>query len=422
LKIAVVGGGLSGLEAAFDLLEPGRRIEVDLFEKNDYLGGMASYLLLDNERITRTYHHVIPTDRTLVNVFERFRIPIEWRRVSVGFFSNNRIYDFNGPFDLIRFKPLSLLERLRLGFLVLTAKNSEDLNDMTVQDWVSKKAGVGTFEKFVDPLVSSYFGTAKELSASYLAERWSSESRSAINRLGLADFPTLVDAYEAAIQQRGGDILTKKAVTRIELERDQVILECGEKRSYDAVILTCAPRQSAELVVSNQDRSVDRLKEELSNVKYRCCICGLFEVREKLSKYYWLNIMNGGMPFIACFEYDNLNTSFGRNIVYAVSYVDSNSPLWKAGEKEVAEKFQIGLETIFSNVEVLTYNIHREEYGTPFYHVGYKNIGLNPLKGVYFAGIYRKFPRIRSSGPAILSGQEAAEKAVRDMEENTVGQ
>jgi len=47
--------------------------------------------------------------------------------------------------------------------------------------------------------------------------------------------------------------------------------------------------------------------------------------------------------------------------------------------------------------------------------VGYRNTPINPCPRLYFAGVYMAFPEIRSSGPAIRTGIEAAEKITQDL-------
>ena len=42
-----------------------------------------------------------------------------WRESPMGFFSGGRIYGFGTPADLLRFKPLSPLVRLKFGLSVL---------------------------------------------------------------------------------------------------------------------------------------------------------------------------------------------------------------------------------------------------------------------------------------------------------------
>jgi predicted NAD/FAD-binding protein len=48
-RIAIIGGGVSGLAVAYNLLQPATKFDcdIDIYEANDYLGGNADTALVD---------------------------------------------------------------------------------------------------------------------------------------------------------------------------------------------------------------------------------------------------------------------------------------------------------------------------------------------------------------------------------------
>ena len=68
MKIGVIGGGLTGLTAAYELAKEGH--EVVLFEREAYLGGQASTFEVAGARLERYYHHIFTGDKDIIALIE----------------------------------------------------------------------------------------------------------------------------------------------------------------------------------------------------------------------------------------------------------------------------------------------------------------------------------------------------------------
>ena len=62
-KILVVGGGITGLVAAYRLLQ--KKYQVTLVEKNESLGGLLGSFKINNTYLEKTYHHIFKTDKEI---------------------------------------------------------------------------------------------------------------------------------------------------------------------------------------------------------------------------------------------------------------------------------------------------------------------------------------------------------------------
>ncbi len=71
-KIAVIGSGPMGLMAAVELLDRGH--QVDVYERDDRIGGMSADFDFDGLRIERYYHFVCKTDHPLFELLDRYGI------------------------------------------------------------------------------------------------------------------------------------------------------------------------------------------------------------------------------------------------------------------------------------------------------------------------------------------------------------
>ncbi len=116
MKIAVIGAGIAGLVAARRLALGGA--DVDVYERWPGLGGQVATMPVEGgDRLEHYYHHLFTTDREIVALYEELGMggEIEWLPSSMAIFRDGASHAFTSPLDLLRFRPMSLLGRLRMG-------------------------------------------------------------------------------------------------------------------------------------------------------------------------------------------------------------------------------------------------------------------------------------------------------------------
>ena len=67
-RFVVVGAGPMGLMAAMELLKQGH--EVDIYERDDRIGGMSASFDFDGLKIERYYHFICKTDTPLFELLD----------------------------------------------------------------------------------------------------------------------------------------------------------------------------------------------------------------------------------------------------------------------------------------------------------------------------------------------------------------
>ncbi|MGB9594056.1 MAG: FAD-dependent oxidoreductase, partial [Anaerolineae bacterium] len=117
MRIAIIGGGLTGMSAAHVLAKAGHACT--LYERDDSLGGLAGSFRVNGVYLEKFYHHLFTSDRTMVRLIEDLGLggDLVWNPTVTSTWYVNRIFRLATPLDVIRFKPLSLVNRLRLGSL-----------------------------------------------------------------------------------------------------------------------------------------------------------------------------------------------------------------------------------------------------------------------------------------------------------------
>ena len=121
-RAIVIGGGPAGIKAAHSLVKAGA--DVKLLESGPVLGGLASSFDVQGVRIERYYHFICKGDDHLVETLAELGLSskLRWRDSRMAYFVDGTLYPFLTPLELLRFRPLSLQDRVRAGLAVKLAQ------------------------------------------------------------------------------------------------------------------------------------------------------------------------------------------------------------------------------------------------------------------------------------------------------------
>src|SRR3989338_8784172 len=149
MKIGIIGGGVMGLTAAYELSQSGH--SVILFEKQNVLGGLASSFNWQGFQIEKYYHFICLPDIVYVDFLEELGLEtkLRWRPTKMSYFYNGKLYRWGDPVSLLRFPHLNLAEKLRYGLNVLSSKffgNWEKIEDLSAAAWLKGWLGEKAFD------------------------------------------------------------------------------------------------------------------------------------------------------------------------------------------------------------------------------------------------------------------------------------
>jgi len=174
MRVAVLGAGVAGLVCAHRLTQAGH--VCDVYERWPGLGGQAATLDVGGgDLLERYYHHLFTSDRHIVELYDELGMSdeLEWKRSTMAFFVDGRQWAFNGPLDLLRFRPLPPHARLRMGLCVLAlqkfAKRAAPFESLTARAWIESRMGRAPWRKIWGPLLRGKFGErAEDISMAWL--------------------------------------------------------------------------------------------------------------------------------------------------------------------------------------------------------------------------------------------------------------
>ena len=406
MRIAVVGGGLTGLTAARELQE---FCNVTVFEPG-WLGGLASSYCTGNYCIERFYHHCFRGDEQIIELIRELKLAskLEWRVARVGCELNGRIYPLNTPVEILRYPGMSLADKLRLSLFTLRSRNKdyEVFDDVDVVQGISQELGEGLYRKFFHPLLRGKFGdNYRHVSYAWLLARVAIRS----NRT--------MKGEELGYLRGGFYQLVERLADDTEIRKERAVIRRDGKwdvngETYDAIIFT-APLLELEDGI--------RVEAGIRDVKYQSSVCCLIGSQSTITEdIYWTNL-NSEAIFGAIIEHTHFMPfeDYGEHVIYFAGYTTPDSPLMRMGDDDVAkivlkdaEKFGLKRE------DVKWVKVFRAKYGGPIYEKGYlKKITpyRTSLPGLYIAGMTSKpnYPE-RSMNGSVAAGKEVARCIMED--------
>ncbi len=224
-KIAIIGSGFLGLTLALRLAESGNKVTV--FESASEIGGLASVWQIGDLRWDKHYHVTLLSDsftRKIVNELG-LENEFEWVETKTGFYTDGKLVSMSNSLEFLKFPPLDLISKLRLGGTIFYASRVKDwksLEKISVEDWLTKLSGKKTFDKMWLPLLKAKLGNAyKETNAAFI---WATIQRMyAARNSGLkkemfgyvrGGYATVLRKFAEVLQEKGVEIrLNTKVLT-----------------------------------------------------------------------------------------------------------------------------------------------------------------------------------------------------------------
>ncbi len=434
--VGIVGGGVTGLIAAYRLLQKGHRIH--LFEAGEQLGGLVRTFEIGGEPIERFYHHVFTTDTEVVRLVHEMGLQerLIWRPSKVGIFYGGRVYPFVTPLDLLRFSPVGPIDRVRLGLMGLYLRRQRDgarYEGVTACDWIRRFAGQRNLDVVWDPLLRGKFGDlSDELVMTWLwnrihrrfASRRSSPAQREVLGYLLGSFGGWIDVLIERVRGLGGMLETGSPVRRIVTDAGRVGLElAGEGQNavfFDAVVATVASGVFRRIAPPLPEPYV----EKLEGVPHQDALCLVLTLKRPLTGTYWLNINDRSMPFLALIEQTNLvepERYGGRHVLYVANYLAKDSPLLRMNAGEMFDLCAPHLKRInpaFDESWIIDRWLFHGPDAQPVFTVGAGSRipeHRTPVPGLYLANMSQIHPEDRGQNFSIILGETIAETVAADL-------
>lgn len=163
-NIAVIGGGIGGLSAAYDLVRAGKR--VTLFEAADAVGGLAAGFKEPHWdwSVERYYHHWFQSDQHMLGLIDElgWMDQVLFPRPVTVMYHQGKFYPFDSILAALRYPGLGWgINKVRFGLVGLYLRltnNWQALEKTTVDAWMRKWAGDKVYTTMWEPMMIGKFG------------------------------------------------------------------------------------------------------------------------------------------------------------------------------------------------------------------------------------------------------------------------
>jgi len=436
--VAVVGGGFTGLSAAWELVKAGHRVTI--IESDDQTGGLAGGFNVGDAVLEKFYHHWFTNDVEITDLVHELGVAdqIVTHQSRTGMYYARSMFKLSKPSDLLGFTPLPFIDRLRLGLLIPQARMVRDwrkLERFTAREWLLKLCGRKVYEVVWEPLLRGKFGEiADEIGAVWLWNklclRGGSRDKSG-NEVLLyyrGGFTALAAALESNIARKGGTILTGCTAERLRTVNGKAVAVETSRGTIeaDAVLLTAALPICANFLHGHVS---DAEKARLCRVKYLSNVCLILRMDRSLSSLYWINVNDPSFPFVGIIEHTNFEpttTYGGEHIVYLSRYLPATDPIYTMSDADYLEYALPHLKKMFPDFDrswLRNYHVWRADYAQPIVGRNYSSVipdVRTSLENVFLCTMAQIYPEDRGTNYAVRSGRAVGRLLSTKQETPTV--
>ena len=344
-SVGIIGGGVAGLTAAYELGKRG--IAATIYERAEELGGLASSVLLDGQRVDRYYHFICGADHALLSLTEELglRERLRWSQARTSYFVNGRMYPFSTPLDLLRFSPISLGSRVRFGRHIARARSITDwqsLEALTAVDWLRHEIGEEAYEVIWRPLLETKFGERHStISAAWLWHwlwRVTQSRRTAWRPEEFGYFEggcsTLLTALKDRARSLGATVRLGEPATAILTAGGKacgVRTETGEY-AHDAVLSTVPLPALVPLLPED----AGDYRQALARIEFVGIACVLVALRRSVQGSYWVNVNDPRVSLRGFIEFSSFSpwgAPGQHNFLYVPLYMPTSDPRYQGEDR-----------------------------------------------------------------------------------------
>ncbi len=431
-RIAIIGAGMAGLSAAYDLTRAG--YEVVIYETLPQPGGIASGFKAPHWdwSLEKFYHHWFQSDRHMLGLIEElgWSDDVLFPRPYTVVYIDGEFQPLDSIPEAAKFtlKHFPIWDVARFGVVGLYLRLTpwwKPLEKTTADAWMRKWVGERVYNALWRPLLVGKFGE-ENLDVVNMAWLWA-RLKTRTTRLGtfVGGFQAFFDRFAAVIQTQGGDIRYHTRVQQIrrakgeETRRWAIVTEAGTE-TFDAVIATSSPHAMTKMTPDLPDEYTAKLRA----LKSMGAVVMIASLKHKLTDYYWHNLpKEAGFPYLAMVEHTNFippEHYGGDHLIYMGDYLPQDHPYLDMSRDELADIFLPALARFnpdFRPDWVKDVWLFRTRYAQPIPPVNHsQNIPplRTPLPGLYFASMSQVYPWDRGTNFAVEIGRRVARQLIED--------
>lgn len=416
MKVAIVGGGFTGLAAGVTLVENGT--EVVIYEASKQVGGLASGFRPKNWKwgLEKYYHHIFANDKEIMQMATQIGWPAYLVDPKTKTWRDGVEAELDSPIALLKYKQLSWWGRLRMaaGLAILKIVMWPSIGVLferyLVVEMLPVLVGKEGYEKVWRPMMKAKFG--KEMKKVNMAWFWARVFKRT-KKLGY-----FRGGFEKLAEKMADYIVKKKGVIKLGTAVNKIVRK-GEKWSVDGEIFD-------HVILTVPAPLIEKMTSKVLNWPKLSYLWGqtlILEMNSSFMDSYWLNILEEDWPFLVVVEHTRLidRKNYGnKHVLYVGNYLADGDKRLKMSEKELLDVFMDKLKEInprFGKKMVNRMWKFQAPFAQPVFPVGYSKMlpkWETSKDGLWLANMSMVYPWDRGTNYAVDLGVKTAKRVLAD--------
>jgi len=432
IRIAIIGGGVTGLTAAYDLSRD-QQCVVTVYEAGPHLGGLAAGFKGRPEwewPLEHYYHHLFTSDRAMFELVREigFDHALKIYRPNTAIHYQGKNYPLDSVTRVLTFPLIPLIDRLRMGMAIAYLRYNprrpwRQFDRMRADEWARKWMGKRAYEAAWEFQLEGKFGDHyKEINMAWLWARVFART----TKLAYFDggFQAFIEHLAGRIRQQGVQIQTQSPIRLIKPITGggfEIHTSAAPPATFDRVLSTVSPRLMQQMVPDLPPTYLGQLGQLRS---MGAVVLTVALDRKLTADQYWISLpKREGIPLLALVEHTNMidpSHYGGDHLLYLGNYLEPDHAYFEMSADELLAEFSPHLARFNPNFHpswVKGAWVHKAKYAQPVPPVGYLDLIPDirtPLQGLYFASMSQVYPWDRGTNYAVEMGRNVAKMMAAD--------